>query len=57
MRLAYTGGFSLIYSSDDHENTGLGWYWEDWHFFHSQSFDSKEEALAAKSDGKLIWRD
>jgi len=50
----------LHYSSDDEENIGKGWYFQLYHTDKpsdpvSQSFASKDDAIAARRDGNIVW--
>lgn len=50
-------GDELIYSEYDEEHDGLGFYWQDFDNRVSQSFATREEAVAAYRDGEIVWED
>jgi len=46
----------LVYSQDDHDIFGLGYYWQDQDSWKvTQSFKTKVEAIHAKKEGLLKW--
>ena len=46
----------LVYSQDDHDIFGLGYYWQDQDCWTvTQSFKTKAEAIHAKKEGLLKW--
>ena len=46
----------LVYSQDDHDIFGLGYYWQNQDSWRvTQSFKTKAEAIHAKKEGLLKW--
>ena len=46
----------LVYSQDDHDIFGLGYYWQNQDSWRvTQSFKTKVEAIHAKKEGLLKW--
>ncbi len=45
----------LVYSRDDAEKYGAGWYWESYDNQTSQRFPTEALARYAKLYGQLIW--
>ena len=48
---------ALIYSENDEEDTGKGWYFEkrDGSWLQSQSFETEQDAIEAKRNQTINW--
>lgn len=59
MNLPFMSGAQLQFSQDDEDETGEGFYWQREHddWLCSHSFETKQEALTAMDEGKVIFGD